>query len=222
MDPVICPIIALGMYLLAHPAAATNAAQNRLFPEGKKSNSVASKFSSGLKVIIKLACTILGIALVLNLGAHSLRKGAVTYCSSGSTMAPSIIAICLRAGWSLKGVENRYFRLENAMDQFLGRVVTGLDLMSGNFAILPPFFTHSNEADRTFILESKSSVVVDTRFDPVLIKNQHTCFISRQHSNYRHELTFFSFVFLNLFLFSFSLSQHSLQSNSTYNDDETN
>ena len=146
LDPVICPIIALGMYLLSHPAAASNAAQNRIFPEGKKSKSVASKFGSGLKVVIKLACAILGIVFIVNLGAHSLRKGAVTYCSSGSTMAPSIIAICLRAGWSLKGVEDRYFRLENAMDQFLGRVVAGLDLMSGDFAILPPFFTLSNEA----------------------------------------------------------------------------
>jgi len=79
-------------------------------------------------------------------------------------MAPSIIAICLRAGWSLKGVEDRYFRLENAMDQFLGRVVAGLDLISGDFAILPPFFAHSNEADHAFILQSKLSVDVDTLF----------------------------------------------------------
>ena len=50
------------------------------------------------------------------------------------------------------------------MDQFLGRVVAGLDLMSGDFAILPPFFAHSNEADRAFILQSKSSVDVDTLF----------------------------------------------------------
>jgi len=54
LDPVICPIIALGMYLLSHPAAASNAAQNRIFPEGKKSKSVASKFGSGLQVVIKL------------------------------------------------------------------------------------------------------------------------------------------------------------------------
>ena len=62
----------------------------------------------------------------LKLGAHSLRKGSVSYCSGGSTMAPSIVSILLRAGWSMKGVEDRYFRLEAAMDQFLGRVVAGL------------------------------------------------------------------------------------------------
>ena len=116
------------------------------------------------------------MVFIVNLGAHSLRKGAVTYCSSGSTMAPSIIAICLRAGWSLKGVEDRYFRLENAMDQFLGRVVAGLDLMSGDFAILPPFFAHSNEADRAFILQSKSSVDVDTLFVSCFAKKRRHVF----------------------------------------------
>jgi hypothetical protein len=61
-----------------------------------------------------------------DLGTHSLRKGAATYCSSGSTACPSSTAIHLRAVWSLGGVQNTYLRYEGAGDMYVGRVVSGL------------------------------------------------------------------------------------------------
>ncbi|EKX32112.1 hypothetical protein GUITHDRAFT_44356, partial [Guillardia theta CCMP2712] len=33
------------------------------------------------------------------IGSHSIRKGASTFCSSGSTACPSLAAISIRAGW---------------------------------------------------------------------------------------------------------------------------
>jgi hypothetical protein len=35
------------------------------------------------------------------IGVHSIRKGAATYCCSGTTAAPHIAAICNRAGWTM-------------------------------------------------------------------------------------------------------------------------
>lgn len=55
------------------------------------------------------------------ISTHSYRKGAASYTASGSTAAPPIIAICLRAGWKLGGVLNTYLSLENAGDRFVGR-----------------------------------------------------------------------------------------------------
>jgi hypothetical protein len=80
-----------------------------------------------------------------NLGSHSMRKGSTTFASSGSTACPSAAAICLRAGWSMPGVQSTYIRYEAAGDQFVGRTVAGLPLDNPNFATLPPFFENGAE-----------------------------------------------------------------------------
>ena len=56
-----------------------------------------------------------------NINSHRNCKGSATNAASGSTQAPPIVAICLRAGWHLAGVLNRYLSLENAGDQFVGQ-----------------------------------------------------------------------------------------------------
>ena len=82
-----------------------------------------------------------------NLGSHSWRKGATTYLCSGTTFGPSMVAIQIRAGWTLEGVTSRYLRYEAAGDQFVGRTVCGVPIESPNFGTLPPFFP-----DRTPLL----------------------------------------------------------------------
>ena len=47
----------------------------------------------------------------------------------------------MRAGWKIGGVQDRYFRYENAGDHYLGRVLSGLPQHSAKFALLPPHFT---------------------------------------------------------------------------------
>ena len=84
--------------------------------------------------------------------AHSWRKGSASNVASGSTCAPSIIAICLRAGWKLPGSLNRYLFLEQAGDQFVGRVVCGLPIMKREFCVLPPRFrTNLSQEDKEFV-----------------------------------------------------------------------
>ena len=42
-----------------------------------------------------------------DLGTHSIRKGALTFACSGSTEAPSLSAVCLRAGWTMGSVQDK-------------------------------------------------------------------------------------------------------------------
>ena len=87
-----------------------------------------------------------------DIGTHSYRKGSATYTASGSTAAPPIIAICLRAGWKLGGVLNTYLSLESASDRFVGRVCALLPQVSKGFCVLPPRFpTRMATEDRALV-----------------------------------------------------------------------
>lgn len=87
-----------------------------------------------------------------DIGYHSLRKGAATYVTSGTTACPPMTAVHLRAGWTLGGIHDTYFRsfififrYESAGDMFVGRTVSGLPIDSAEFSILPPYFEECNE-----------------------------------------------------------------------------
>lgn len=80
-----------------------------------------------------------------DLGLHSARKGACSFASAGTTVSPPIVSICLRAMWSMGQVNEQYLQYEKAGDQYLGRVVSGLDVNSVSFAISSPFFDVENE-----------------------------------------------------------------------------
>lgn len=75
-----------------------------------------------------------------DLGSHSARKGASSHACSGSTVSPPMVSICLRVMWSMGHVKERYLQYEKAGDQYLGRVVCGLDVNTVDFAVSPPFF----------------------------------------------------------------------------------
>ncbi|KAK1928348.1 hypothetical protein P3T76_016178 [Phytophthora citrophthora] len=79
-----------------------------------------------------------------DIGTHSMRKGASTYCSSGSTACPPSVAVHLRAEWSMEGVQDRYLCHDAAGDMFVGRTVSGLPILQPDFAALPPRFTTSD------------------------------------------------------------------------------
>ncbi|KAF0730075.1 hypothetical protein AaE_009325 [Aphanomyces astaci] len=134
MRPETCCILALGIYL------ACNAQHDsgNLFP-GK---SQRDRFGRSL-------CQLVGVALPAassSVGTHSLRKGAATYAIGGSTSGPSIVNVCIRCGWSIGSVVERYVHYDGAGDQYVGRVVAGLPLDSGGFAVLPPHFVACSEA----------------------------------------------------------------------------
>ena len=83
-----------------------------------------------------------------DLGSHSARKGVCSFAVAGSTVCPPMVSICLRAMWSMGSVKEHYLQFEKAEDQYLGWVVSGLDVNDVSFAILLPYFEcGDNEGD---------------------------------------------------------------------------
>ena len=75
-----------------------------------------------------------------DLGVHSLRKGAASYVSLGSTYGPPQVATNIIAGWMMGQIQDTYLRFEAAEDQYVDSVVSGLPIYSPKFTVLPPQF----------------------------------------------------------------------------------
>ena len=84
------------------------------------------------------------------LGTHSCRKGAITIVATGCTVSPPMASICLRAGWSLGSVKDRYIHYGKSGDQFCGRCVTGISSLKKEFSTSPVYwdFTKSKQKGR--------------------------------------------------------------------------
>jgi hypothetical protein len=76
-----------------------------------------------------------------DIGTHSTRKGAASYVS-GIDGVPAV-EVNLRGGWSIGKVQNIYIVSSPGGDQILGRVLSGADIHSREFSVLPPHFTRA-------------------------------------------------------------------------------
>ncbi|KAG9401806.1 hypothetical protein AC1031_021973 [Aphanomyces cochlioides] len=131
LNPSICWITSLAIYLACRPTQSPGP----LFPGSQQK----ARFGQILRQMV------VEMQYVSHYGTDSVRKGVATFACSGSTGGPSIASVCLRVGWSLGGVQDRYIRYESAADQYLGRVVAGLPLNSGEFSSLPPHFRDNHD-----------------------------------------------------------------------------
>jgi hypothetical protein len=144
-DPAVCPVLALAIVTfvrslrydptLTSPAALPSF---RVF-DGPNSNA---RFSDTLLRIIS-AVPASDVHLLggekKQLGTHSVRKGAASYCA-GMINGPSTVQVFLRAGWSLGNVQDRYLFAGAGGDQLTGRTLSGLPFTDSTFASLPPHF----------------------------------------------------------------------------------
>ena len=64
-------------------------------------------------------------------------KGEITIVASGCTVSPPMAYICLRACWSMVPIKDRYIHYEKAGDQFVGRSVTSIYLLTKGFGVSP-------------------------------------------------------------------------------------
>jgi hypothetical protein len=150
----VCPILALAKYLFTFPELL--AGDNRLFP----GTSQYDRFSSFLGELLKKhepMFVAMGVS-IKDIATHSIRKGAASFCTSGCTISPSFVSVCLRAGWSMGNVKDRYFHFASAGDQFVGRCVSGLPLSLLDFAISPPYFDTGEDEE----LEIKIQALVNS------------------------------------------------------------
>jgi hypothetical protein len=54
---------------------------------------------------------------------------------------PSAVACCLRGGWSMGNVNDRYFKYAESGDQYVGRCISLLPVLHVDLAISPPYFS---------------------------------------------------------------------------------
>ena len=143
--PEICAHLAFARHIMASPTILNGGVQ--LF-EGR---SQYERFNATFRGIVsspehREEFASLGITPG-DFGTHSIRKGAATHVSTGSTASPPIASICLRANWAMPGVLSRYIKFENAGDQFVGKCVSGRRRNSKTFAASPSYWDFSDDGD---------------------------------------------------------------------------
>jgi hypothetical protein len=136
-NPEICPILALSLHVFSTSFRPDNDDKTLLFV-GTPYELFSKWLGTALKKIPDLGfCE-------SDFGTHSFRKGIASFCA-GFIGGPSVIAIFLRAGWSLGQVQDRYITYSDGGDQLCGRVAAGLNFNEGSkFSVLPPHFEGSD------------------------------------------------------------------------------
>ena len=136
MKPWLCPVLALARYLLCYPDVLQGGVP--LFEGANQYRRYNTRFLNLLDEC-KDDLKIFGFDKD-DLGSHSCRKGVATMIAAGCTVSPPIVALCIRAGWALGGVKDKYLFRENAGDQYVGRCASCLDQLTKDFAASPPYF----------------------------------------------------------------------------------
>ena len=134
LNPPVCPILSLAVYFSCFPVVE---AQIKLFAGSSQYN----RFSNLLNNRVERLQSTHSEFENLDIGTHSFRKGAKTYCASGSTIGPSSASILLRGGWTLGGSQDAYTEYQEAGDKYVGRYLSGLPTHNHEFAFLPPEFS---------------------------------------------------------------------------------
>ncbi len=125
-SPSICPVLALTLYFSACFNCPINS-ESYLFP-GKDQEHRFSRLLT--RLLNDHAQDIQNFGYARNeIGTHSIRKGAVSYLSA-TPGGPQAASVCVRAGWTMGKVRDIYMRYVESGDQFVGRCLAVLPLMS--------------------------------------------------------------------------------------------
>ena len=140
-SPQLCPILAFALYIFCtgHHVPGSSTVVFGAEEEAEK------KYQRWFKTHCeKNSEELLAMGLVAaSFGTHSLRKGSASYLSSIQN-GPFMLAIYLRAGWSLGPVVSKYITEAGGNDQLCGRVAAGLNILDISFTALPPHFDSRN------------------------------------------------------------------------------
>ena len=199
-NPAVCPVLAMACYIFANPGIFGASAEEghnastmttllevpekpgmeehggRLFPGAYQ----YERFMDCIhRIIAKYPREFFAVGISAgDLGSHSARKGAASHACAGSTVSPPMVSVCLRTMWSMGHVKERYLQYEKVGDQYLERVVCGLDMNNVLFAVSPPFFdTESKTLEKIHILLKDYAVRADL-VTPHMHRVIYFCFAS--------------------------------------------
>lgn len=138
--PHICLVLAFAKYIFTF---------SDILQEGKPLFPGTNQYSRYSNRMLQLYCHLKNDLFSMGidwkeLGTHSARKGVGSMVANASTVGPPIVALCLRIGWSLGGVKDKYLFRQDAGDLNVGRRAAGLDVETTGFAISPPYFDYSD------------------------------------------------------------------------------
>ena len=111
IDPLVCPILSLSIYFSTFSITGTK--DTALFPGKNQYKRFAKYFEFILKKYSNEIKDDFGVD-VKDIGVHSLRKGAASYVSLGSTCAPLQVATNIPAGWMMGPIQDTLLRFESA------------------------------------------------------------------------------------------------------------
>ena len=111
IDPLVCAILSLSIYFSIFSITGTK--DTALFPGKKQYKRFAKYFEFILKKYSSEIKDNFGVD-VKDIGVHSLRKGAASYVSLGSTCAPLQVATNIPAGWMMGPIQDTLLRFESA------------------------------------------------------------------------------------------------------------
>lgn len=137
-NPVCCPVLALCFYFTCCFSTTGLNSNCYLFPGESQERRFSDIMMKCLKEHEHEVNHTYGFE-VGKLGPHSIRKGASSFLVS-LPGGPPAAASSLRGGWSMGGVKDRYWQYMESGDQFVGRCLCLLPIMSVMFACSPPFF----------------------------------------------------------------------------------
>jgi len=142
-NPHLCLVLATARYCFAYPDILVG---NQALFEG------ASQYNRYSKIFLQFVndnmeeLKLLGVKEG-DLGTHSVRKGVATMVAAGCTVSPPIVSLCVRVGWAMGGVKDKYLHYEGAGDQYVGRCASCLDQLKKEFAASPPYFYYTGIPD---------------------------------------------------------------------------
>ena len=145
INPRICPILALAVYIFCIYIGNLADTNQPLFPGDFQEDRFSKVLQCALENLPEHLLNLLG-GDAADIGTHSTRKGAASYVLS-HVGGPNVIQVFLRCCWSLGNVQNRYIFLDAGGDQFVGRTVGGLTMTDSSFATLPPRLRPEDHAE---------------------------------------------------------------------------
>ena len=146
-DPCVCLFTALGCFLATKNDAMDSGQRTIFQSQDVKEGTAAHIYNTQLKALLEGPMkTILPEYIRPNhANSHGTRKGAGTYATSGTTCPPPIPSVAGRGEWSMGKVFDVYWTFAHAGDQYLGRILAGLDPNTPQFAAIPPHFIEGIE-----------------------------------------------------------------------------
>ena len=141
-DMEVCIFTALGCFLSVQEEVWSTDRDTLFRAKNTKVGSAAHTYNTKLHHLFKthLKDTVPDFVRPDHANSHGIRKGGGTFATSGTTCPPPISSVAGRGEWSMGKIFDIYWMFAHAGDQYLGRLLAGLDPNTSKFACFPPHF----------------------------------------------------------------------------------